>query len=195
MPKSVTSDKPETARARKLPARRDRALDPARAATMPASLLQAIGSLPPLPKHFWPLKVMTEADRSKLLDTVLDQYECGQPVSTLAAALGIDDATIYRNLAKYRPDEWIEISSARAHARVEQAAKELELAPDAIAVARAREQLAHQRWLLERLNRRMFGQDSTPGHNAALQININLVRDSISKDAQVIDADTQSSKP
>ena len=194
MTKSVTSDKPETARVRKLPARRDRGLEPARAATMPASLLQAIGSLPPLPKHYNPIRALPESDRSKLLDTVLAQYECGASIYDLAEQLSVNNTSIYRQLIKYRPDDWIEISAARAHAKVEQAAKALESAADTVAVARAREQLAHQRWMLERLNRRIYGQDAPQSANAALQININLARDSISKDVQVIDAEAQSIK-
>ena len=57
---------------------------------------------------------------------------------------------------------------------IEQAEKDMNEAPDALAVTRAREQLANARWMLERLQRSIYGQDLPAGAGNAVQININL---------------------
>jgi hypothetical protein len=70
-------------------------------------------------------------------------------------------------------DEWREIQAARAEAALIRAEDGLETASDAIAVARTREQIKAAQWRLERLKRRLYGQDhhrtSLP---VAIQINI-----------------------
>ena len=133
-------------------------------------------ALPELPEHYNPIRALPEADKGKLLDAILSHYEAGVSIYAIAEQLGVDNATIYRQLVKYRPDDWKEVRGARYHAQVEQAEKDMQEARDPLAVTRAREQLANARWMLERLQRGIYGQEGAGPANA-VQININLRRD------------------
>ena len=76
--------------------------------------------------------------------------------------------------SKAQPEEWKEVRAARYHAQIEQAEKDMKEAADQLAVTRAREQLANARWMLERLQRSIYGQEVNNGSGNAVQININL---------------------
>ena len=138
-------------------------------------------NLPALPDHYNPIRAMPEPERIKLMDTILAHYEAGTSIYTLAEQLGVDNATIYRQLVKHRPDDWREVRAARYHAQVEQAEKDMQEARDPLAVTRAREQLANARWMLERLQRSIYGQDQagSGGPQVAIQINLRRVENSM----------------
>lgn len=142
--------------------------------TLPAAFLSAVADLPTLPKHYNPIKHLPEAERNKLLDTLIDQYECGQSIYALAERLGVCNTTLYRQLVKHRTEDWKEVSAARYQSIIERCEKQIENASDALAVTRAREELANARWMLERLQRRIYGQDQPASGTNAVQININL---------------------
>ena len=135
--------------------------------------------LPNLPEKYHVLKALPEAQRLLLLEAILAHYENGASIYELASKLGVNNATLYRNLKKHKRDDWIDVTTARYEAEIESAEKDLKEAPDAIPVTRARERLAAARWKLERLDRRNYGQDQPVGSGNAVQININLRRDAI----------------
>lgn len=143
---------------------------------LPATIQTALQALPELPKHYNPIRAMPESERAKLLDAILAHYECGTSIYALADSLGVDNATLYRLLVKHRPEEWKEVRGARYHSQIEQAEKDMKEAPDALAVTRAREQLANARWMLERLQRSIYGQDQERGSGQMVQINIGIRR-------------------
>jgi hypothetical protein len=141
---------------------------------LPALLQTALEKLPELPKHYNPIRAMPEGERAKLLDTILAHYECGVSIYALAEILGVDNATLYRQLVKHRPEEWKEVRGARYHSQIEEAEKAMKEAPDALAVTRAREQLANARWMLERLQRGIYGQDQEATRGAGISITLNI---------------------
>jgi hypothetical protein len=143
-------------------------------ANLPATIQTAIQSLPELPKHYNPIRALPEAERAQLLDTILAHYECGVSIYDLAEKLGVDNATLYRQLVKHRPDEWQEVRGARYHSQIEEAEKELKLARDPLAVTRAREQLANARWMLERLQRKIYGQIQEAESGGRVSITLNI---------------------
>lgn len=144
------------------------------AINFPAPIQTALQSLPSLPKHYNPIRALPEAERAKLLDAILAHYECGVSIYTLAETLGVDNATLYRQLVKHRPEEWKEVRGARYHSQIEQAEKDMKEATDALAVTRAREQLANARWMLERLQRSIYGQEREASSGSGVSITLNI---------------------
>jgi hypothetical protein len=144
----------------------------------------ALAVLPELPAHYNPIRAMPEADRLALLDAILSHYENGTSIYEIAEKLGVDNASIYRQLIKHRLEDWKEVRGARYHAQVEEAEKVMREATDPLAVTRAREQLANARWMLERLQRRIYGQEQQGGAGNAVQINISLRRESATSAVQ-----------
>ena len=159
------------------------------------SLTTALAKLPELPAHFNPIRALPEQERGKLLDTILAHYENGVSIYQIAESLGVDNATIYRQLVKHRLEDWKEVRSARYHSLIEEAEKGMKEASDPLAVTRAREQLANARWMLERLQRRIYGQDQPANGGNAVQININLRRESATNAVQHDDSVVIEQKP
>ena len=144
-------------------------------------------TLPSLPEHYNPIRALSELDKGKLLDAILSHYEAGTSIYAIAEQLGVDNASIYRQLIKHRPDDWREVRSARYHSLIEEAEKDMKEARDPLAVTRAREQLANARWHLERLQRAIYGQDQ-PAQQGRVSININLgAANARTTESQVID--------
>jgi len=137
---------------------------------------KALAVLPDLPAHYNPVRALPEAKRIELVEAILSHYENGASIYDLAAQLGVNNATLYRALKKYKLEDWKEIASARYEAEIEDAEKQLKEASDVLAVTRARERLAAARWKLERIDRRIYGQDA-PQQAQAVQVVINLRRD------------------
>jgi transposase-like protein len=137
----------------------------------------ALAKLPELPTHYNPIKALPAEEKNQLLDAILSHYEAGTSIYALAEKLGVDNATIYRQLLKHRPEDWKEVRGARYLAEIEDAEKEMKEARDALAVTRARERLASARWMLERLQRAIYGQDQAAGSGQMVQINIGIRRD------------------
>lgn len=134
----------------------------------------AIAKLPALPEHYNPIRALPEADKGKLLDAILQCFESGTSIYELAERLGVDNATIYRQLIKHRPDDWREVRAARYHSQIEQAEQDMRTAADPLAVTRAREQLANARWMLERLQRSIYGQDQAVDNSGRVSITLNI---------------------
>lgn len=134
----------------------------------------ALSTLPQLPTHYNPIRALPEKDKADLLDAILSHYEAGTSIYALAERLGVDNATIYRQLIKHRPEDWKEVRSARYLSEIEEAEKDLKEAPDQLAVTRARERLASARWMLERLLRSIYGQDQQAASGSGVSITLNI---------------------
>lgn len=113
-------------------------------------------------------------DRKVLLDQAIERYGAGESVYKIAAELGVEHTTLYRHLVKEREDEWRDAKISRALAELEEAEEELKTGRDGLALTRARERCRAAQWHLERLMRRIYGQDSGLAKAQAVQININL---------------------
>jgi len=149
------------------------------------ALTTALAKLPELPQHYNPIRALPETERGQLLDAILAHYENGASIYALAEKLGVDNATIYRQLLKHRPEDWKEVRGARYLSEIEEAEKDMKEARDPLAVTRARERLANAKWHLERLNRRIYGQDAPPA-SAAVQINIGIRRNDAEQQGGVL---------
>jgi hypothetical protein len=122
--------------------------------------------------------------------TILARYLSDESTKDIAADYGVTRQALGKYLLAVAEDEWKQAQVARAIARKEQAEDDLENIRDQIStaaddlsikrltltVSHARERLKSAQWDLERVCRRIYGQDS-PTAAQAVQININLRRD------------------
>jgi hypothetical protein len=127
---------------------------------MPPPALQTGQSLAKRPLH----QVAPE-ERARIAHNVLDRYINGEQVANIAPEYGVSDVTIYALLLREHQEAWKDIQTARALARLEQSQDELQTAPDALSLARARERVRSAQWELERLFSRLYGQKQEVTHN------------------------------
>jgi transposase-like protein len=109
-----------------------------------------------------------------VLDSAIESYGNGASVYAIAADLGVEHTTLYRHLVKHKEGEWREAKVSRALAELEDAEEELKTAPDALALSRARERCRAAQWQLERLMRRIYGQDNQADSGGRVSITLNI---------------------
>lgn len=117
-----------------------------------------------------PLSNISQEERAGIANAVLDRYIGGEQVAAMAKEYGTSDVTIYAILLREHEDAWVDIQRARALARLERSIGDLEVAQDALSLARARELVRSAQWELERLLKRLYGQD----HNVNVTITTDL---------------------
>lgn len=109
-----------------------------------------------------------------ILNDVLESYGSGASIYAIAADMGIEHTTLYRQLLKHREGDWVEAKRSRALAELEDAEEELKRAPDGLALSRARERVRAAQWQLERLMRRIYGQDQHQDSTGRVSITLNI---------------------
>jgi transposase-like protein len=122
----------------------------------------------------------------------------GERQADIAKDIGVHQTALSQALLKHCEEEWKDVQVARAWANVEDAEQELEIAPDMTTIARARERLKSAQWQLERLHRRLFGQEA-PAHLGSGTVHINIGINRGTPDVHVVDSidvtpDAQSGK-
>ena len=126
--------------------------------------------------------------------SILAAYEQGLDIPEQAKQYGVSHQAIYRHLLTKEPEAWKEYQAARALAELEEWDRAVKSAEDALALARAREGLRSAQWKLERLMRRLYGDDrgQQQGLEGRITINIGVSRTGNlnvqAEDAQVLDA-------
>lgn len=116
-----------------------------------------------------PLGNISQEERTRIATEVLDRYIGGEQVAAMASEYGTSDVTIYAIILREHEDAWVDIQRARALARLERAQGDLEVAADALSLARARELVRSAQWELEKLLRRLYGQE--------VNVNMNITAD------------------
>jgi transposase len=151
-----------------------------------------------------PLVPYKGRDAEPIIAAALQIYEDGREIEDAAKELDVPARTLYRWLAANAVDRWHEAQKGRALADYESAKRRRDEARDTLdrlkstleteevkdaaernwRLAHAREvlracdtELDHQKWLLERLIKRIYGQEAPPVGANAVQININLRRE------------------
>ena len=109
------------------------------------------------------------ADPQEVLDRILKE----ESTKEIAASYGVTRSALNYWLIQNCDAEWKAAQYIRAAKRKEDAEDELETAADPLTLARARERLRAAQWDLERVCRRIYGQDA-PATAQAVQINISL---------------------
>jgi hypothetical protein len=106
-----------------------------------------------------PLSHLSPERRSEIAAQVLDRYLAGEQVAAMASEYETSDVTLYALLLREHESDWKDIQEARALARLERSQNALRTAPDALSLARTREEVRSAQWELERLCRRLYGED------------------------------------
>ena len=133
---------------------------------------------------------------------VLQRYLSNESTKDIAATYGVTRQALGQFLLRTAEQEWKDAQVARAIARKEQAEDDLDAMGTKIAtadreqrdqlalsLAHTRERLRAAQWDLERVCRRIYGQDAPPQGANAVQININLrstPQDVVVEPAQVL---------
>jgi hypothetical protein len=115
-----------------------------------------------------PLGQIDAEERKKIATEVLDRYIGGEQVAAMAEEYNTSDVTIYALLLREREQDWADIQTARALARLERNQNALAVAEDALSLARARELVRSAQWELERLLRRLYGQEQNVNINVSV---------------------------
>lgn len=131
-----------------------------------------------------PIAGLSESARKDLLDHVLDRAMEDERLADIAADIGVSMTGLCQALLRHREDDWKSVQVARALVTLDRAENNLECAGDAVAVARAREEARLAQWKLERLCRRIYGEDHS-GQSNQVVIQIGISRDT--PHTQVID--------
>ena len=133
--------------------------------------------------------------------TVLQRYLSDESTKSIAAGYGVTRQALGQFLLKHAESDWKDAQVARALARKEAAEDQLDAIGSRIqesdaeerlkltlSLAHAREQLRSAQWDLERVCRRIYGQDAPANIQVPIQINIGIERTKITlAEAQVID--------
>ena len=88
---------------------------------------------------------------------VLERYWTEESTSQIAGQYGLSRKALVRWLREQCPEEWKQVQVVRALCRKDDGDDGLEVACDALSLARAREQLKSAQWDLERLDSKNYG--------------------------------------
>ena len=91
-------------------------------------------------------------------DEVLAEYLAAHTTSSIAARYGLSRKALVGWLREQRPEQWKRVQVLRALIRKEDGDEQIETAPDALSLARARELLKSAQFDLERLDPNTWGQ-------------------------------------
>lgn len=127
-------------------------------------------------------------------DQILARYGQGETIAQIAQGIGVSFQAVYKLLLSKAEGAWKEHQTAQALFEYEKAKKELNEASNKVEVARASALVRTAQWELERLCRRIYGQDSLPAGAAQVAIQINLKRSAEQQSTAAIDVHAQDIK-
>jgi hypothetical protein len=114
-----------------------------------------------------PLKDVSPKD---VLERVLNE----ESTKDIAASLGVTRSALNQWLLATAEQEWRAAQVIRAYRRKEEAEDEMDTATDTLSLARARERLKAAQWDLERVCRRIYGQEVTEDQLGRISITLNI---------------------
>ena len=116
-----------------------------------------------------------KAEQGKLanldIQTILQRYIAGATSTEIAKDLNVTRQGLAWWMRKHAEEDWKEAQVIQAIERKEKAQEQLDDAPDALSLARARESLRSAQWDLERVCSRIFG----PKQEVTVELNHHLL--------------------
>ncbi|MCR4298098.1 MAG: hypothetical protein NUV75_04985, partial [Gallionella sp.] len=123
-----------------------------------------------------PLAHLTDTTRPVFARMLASRYLDGEDIASLAVEYDVTRDRLYQILVEGDSDAWRSAQSAKALTAFQDTKEQLESAPDGLSLARARELHKSAQWQLEKLLRRLYGDDKTAINvNAAGQVSIQIV--------------------
>lgn len=114
------------------------------------------------------LPVLADGLKGQDPKQILLRYLTDESTEIIAKDYGVTRQALGQYLLRHAEEDWKEAQVARAIARKEKAEDAMEVAEDPLALAKARELLKAAQWDLERVCKRIYGQD----HNLNLNVTI-----------------------
>ena len=136
-----------------------------------------------MPRKYEPKPVEAKVDRLESVhkpligidpEALLKRYLSDESTISIAASYGITRQALGRYLLRNAEEDWKEAQVARAIARKEKAEDDLELAQDPLSLAKARELFKAATWDLERVCRRIYGEDRVQSDVVTPILNITI---------------------
>ena len=116
------------------------------------------------------LNPLKKANPRDVLKRVLNE----ESTKDIAQSYGVTRSALNQWLLETAETQWRAAQVARAYRRKEEAEDEMDTATDSLSLARARERLKAAQWDLERVCRRIYGQDVTPDQLGRVSITLNI---------------------
>lgn len=115
-------------------------------------------------------------ERHHIIQNTLERALNDEHLAEIAESFNLPRSVLNYNLLANACDEWRDTQVARAMTAKQVAQEAMDTAVDGLALAKAREQLKSAQWELEKLLRRLYGDDKTAINvNAAGQVSIQVV--------------------
>jgi hypothetical protein len=136
-----------------------------------------------------------EAERNERLQGVITRFVNDEKLADIAKDIGLSHSALCMALLEYAEDDWKRAQVARAITRLEKSRTARDEAADMLNLVRARDDEKSAQWELERLLRRLYGQEQ---QQTASQVVIMLgtdlraaqqTQDIRTEGAQVIDSE------
>jgi len=123
----------------------------------------------------YPLASLTADERKELAHRTIIRVVDGEKTEDIAKEHGVTRQRLNQILLEHAQEEWKAAQVTRALTKKETAEEALEMAADGLSLARAREQLKSAQWDLERVFRRVYGEDKAAIHIGGEGIQVQIV--------------------
>ena len=133
---------------------------------------------------------LPEEQKAALMKDTISRALNDERIADIAASYGLAKSTLNAALLRHSGDEWRDAQAARALTKLQEAQDGLDSATDVLSLARAREQIKSRQWELERLCRRLYGQDAPANTGSGISIIINTTHQPAVQQVAEIDNNT-----
>ena len=123
-----------------------------------------------------PLSHLSAKTRPDFARSIVSRYLDGEEIEDMASTIGVTPGRLYQILIEGDSEAWRSAQASKALEAFRSTFKELEGATNGLMLARARETHKSAQWQLEKLLRRLYGDDKTAINvNAAGNVTIQVV--------------------
>jgi hypothetical protein len=115
-------------------------------------------------------------EKEELMRSVVARFLKDERIEDIAKELGCSRWTLNQNLIAHAETEWKDAQCARAVTRLADAEDMLDNAKDSFALAKGREIIRSAQWQLEKVYKRVFGNDNGAANQSIINIHLGINR-------------------